>query len=106
MGLRKTSKRTFPKEIGGYGCFFDGFFQSSRASLCNPQSRSNLNQRSNLKQFNSSIKQIGESEMKFTRHEEKAIQEIVEVSESKEIVELFDLELAAVGGGMGDVTLS
>jgi len=44
--------------------------------------------------------------MKFTRHEEKAIQEIVEVSESKEIVELFDLELAAVGGGMGDVTLS
>jgi len=44
--------------------------------------------------------------MKFTRHEEKAVQEVVDANESKEVVELFDLELAAVGGGMGDVTLS
>ena len=44
--------------------------------------------------------------MEFTRCEDKAIQEAIESKNETNIVELLDLQLAMVGGGMGDVTLS
>ena len=44
--------------------------------------------------------------MKFSTREEKAVQEAIQSNDEVQIVELADLQLALVGGGMGDVTLS
>lgn len=44
--------------------------------------------------------------MEFSHHEEKAVLQVVETKDANKVMELSELQLALVGGGMGDVTLS
>jgi len=44
--------------------------------------------------------------MEFSRHEDKAVQQVIETKDENGAMELSEFQLALVGGGMGDVTLS